>query len=116
MSQRTSREQLSTQSISDPAQLNNDDADTTVTTIMNLPETVTAPEQQEAAPQMTENLIVKVEKTSLTTLLDVKAHRACNLARCDKLRQRLINQQLEQEIEDLKRQVKERAQKQGHRA
>ena len=116
MSQRISKEQLSTQSTSDSAQLNNDNADIIVTTIMNLSETVTASEQQEAALQMTENLIMKIKKTSLTTLLDVKTCRACNLTRHNELRQRLIDQQLKQEIENLKRQVKERAQKQSHRA
>ena len=115
-SQRTSRGQLSTQGTPDPAQPNDDDADATVTTIMDLPETVTAPEQQEAAPQTTEDPIVEVEETPPTTLLDAEARRARNLARRDELRQRLINQQLEQEIEDLERQVKERAQKQGHKA
>ena len=116
VSQRNSREQLSTQSISDSAQLNDDDADITEITIMNLSETVTVSEQQEAVLQTTEDLIVKVEKTSLTTLLNVKTHRVCNLTRCDELRQRLIDQQLKQEIENLKRQVKERAQKQSYRA
>ena len=94
VSQRISREQLSIQNISDSAQLNNDDADITVTTIMNLSETVTASEQQEAALQTTEDLIEKIEKTSSTTLLNVKTCRARNLTRCDELRQRLINQQL----------------------
>ena len=116
VSQRNSREQLSTQSISDSAQLNDDDADITETTIMNLSETVTASEQQEAVPQTTEDLIVKIKKTSLIILLNTETHRVCNLARHDKLRQRLIDQQLKQEIEDLKRQVKERAQKQNYRA
>ena len=116
MSQRILRGQLSIQSISDSAQLNDDDADITVTTIMNLSETVTASEQQEAVLQMTEDLIVKVKKTSLIILFDTETHRVCNLTRCDKLRQRLINQQLKQEIENLKRQIKERAQKQSHRA
>ena len=116
MSQRILRGQLSIQSISDSAQLNDDDADITVTTIMNLSETVTASEQQEAALQMTENLIMKIKKISLTTLLNAEICRVCNLARYDKLRQRLINQQLKQEIENLKRQIKERAQKQSYRA
>ena len=116
VSQRISREQLSTQSTSDSAQFNDDDADITMTTIMNLSETVTASEQQEAALQMTEDSIEKVEKTSLTTLLDTEICRACNLTKYDELRQRLIDQQLKQEIENLKRQIKERAQKQSYKA
>ena len=61
---------------------------------MNLSETVTASEQQETASQITENLIMKIKKTSLITLLNIKICRVCNLTRYDKLRQRLINQQL----------------------
>ena len=116
MSQRILRGQLSIQSISDSAQLNDDDADITVTTIMNLSETVTASEQQEAVSQTTEDSIVKVEKTLLITLLNAETCRAHNLTKHDELRQRLINQQLKQEIENLKRQIKERVQKQNYRA
>ena len=65
---------------------------------------------------MTEKLTVEVEKTSLITLLDIKICRVCNLARYDELKQRLINQQLKQEIENLERQIKKRVQKQNYRA
>ena len=79
-------------------------------------ETVTASEQQETALQTTEDLIIKIKKTSLITLLNAETCRTHNLTRYDELRQRLINQQLKQEIENLKRQIKERAQKQSYRA
>ena len=92
MSQRILRKQLSTQSISNSAQLNDNDADITVITIMNQLKTVAASEQQEAVSQMTENLIIKIEKTFSTTLLNTETCRICNLTKCDKLRQRLINQ------------------------
>ena len=116
MSQRILREQFSTQNISDSVQLNDDNADITIMTIINLSETVTVSEQQETALQMTENLIVKIEKTSLITLLNAEICRVCNLTKYNELRQRLINQQLKQEIENLKRQIKERVHKQSYRA
>ena len=94
VSQRTTQEQLSTQNISDSAQHNDDDADVTVMTLMNQSETVTVSEQQEAALQMTEELTVKIKKTLLITLLNAEICRACNLTRCDELKQRFINQQL----------------------
>ena len=59
---------------------------------------------------------MKVRETSLIDLLDTETHRVCNIIRCNKLRQKLINQQLKQEIENLKRQVEERVRKQEHRA
>ena len=65
---------------------------------------------------MTEDLIMKIEKISLITLLNVKTYRVHNLARYNELRQRLIDQQLKQEIENLKRQIKEKVQKQSYKA
>ena len=83
---------------------------------MNLSKTVTVSEQQEAVLQMTENLIMKIKKTFSITLLNAKICRVCNITKYNELRQRLINQQLKQEIENLKKQIKERAQKQSYRA
>ena len=116
VSQRIRHDQLSTQIISDLTQLIDNDVNSTETTIMSQSEIVTVSGSQEAASQMTEDSIMKVEKTSLIDLLDMKTHRVCNIIRCNKLRQKLIDQQLKQEIENLKRQVKERARKQEHRA
>ena len=65
---------------------------------------------------MTENSIVKVRETSLINLLNTETCRVCNIIRYNELRQKLIDQQLKQEIENLKRQVKERVRKQEHKA
>ena len=97
-------------------QLIDNDVNGTETTIMGQLEIATALGSQEAAPQTTEDPIVEVEETSLIDLLDTETCRARNITRHNELRQKLIDQQLEQEIEDLERQVEERARKQGHRA
>ena len=73
-------------------QLINNDVNGTETTIMGQPEVATALGPQEAALQMTEDSIVEVEETSLINLLNTEACRACNITRCNELRQKLIDQ------------------------